>query len=590
MGRIAVIVPVYNVAAYVGAAIESLTAQSFTDFEAVVVDDGSTDGSGDVARAAIGDDPRFRIITRENGGLSAARNTGLETVSAEFIAFLDSDDRYDPAYLETLLTAIETDGADWVACGVQYMRPDGPGATHSAIHGAGKIEGHETRRHPLTDWREVVRHFPSAWNKLYRRSLIAGLRFDEGTWFEDHAWFYRIACRTDHLLHVPRPLYLQTQGREGQITGDGGDRVFEQFPVLDTMRGIIEGSDKTGKAEGFERIATRLVYERSLQVTDPARRERYIKASTAYFAQNSLSYTPDWDPGIGRAWGLVMAGRMPVSVIVPVGPATEPQALADTRDSLAQQRLRDIEVIEVAEDAPPDENRNAGLARATGEYVVFLDVGDRLRPWALSVWVEAMIRHGADMGVSGFAMGLGQGKPHAGWHVPPEPAGDGPAEVEITPERALDLHAHPSAKIFRRAFLAEHGLRFPPGPLSSWDLTLRAALAAGSVLWLPTPGAAIATRSATRALWRAAPPFADLAAALAALPDAGNPRRLLARALWEKLNFAEFETVQAQNAFVEAARAYATAQGYATLDTPLDPYIGPRIRTLLGLPEAPPLP
>ena len=75
---ISVIVPVYNVHAHVGAAIASLRAQTWGDFEALVIDDGSTDGSGELARAAIGDDPRFRLITQANRGLSGARNTGLD--------------------------------------------------------------------------------------------------------------------------------------------------------------------------------------------------------------------------------------------------------------------------------------------------------------------------------------------------------------------------------------------------------------------------------------------------------------------------------------------------------------------------------
>jgi hypothetical protein len=282
-----------------------------------------------------------------------------------------------------------------------------------------------------------------------------------------------------------------------------------------------------------------------------------------------------------------MAGEIPVSVIVPSDSKTGDQALGDTRASLQDQRLRDLEVIEIAAEAPADRNRNAGLDRARGHFVVFLDAGDRLAPWALAAWAEAMLRHGADMGVSRLVMGLSGGKPHPGLHGP-APKADGPTLLPVTPDLATALHAHPSAKIFRRAFLAAHGLRFPPGPLSSWDLTLRAAMAAERLLYLPSPGALVATRPETRRLWRAAPAFADLAAALAALPDTGNPRRLFARALWEKLNYAEFETESDKSAFLDAAAAHARAQGFDSGDAPLDPYIGPRIRKILGIASPPP--
>ena len=105
--QISVIVPVYNVENHVAACIESLRAQVHPSFEVIVVDDGATDDSHAVAVEAIADDQRFRVIRQENGGLSAARNTGLNHATAPFIAFVDSDDRVEPTYLSTLHAAVE---------------------------------------------------------------------------------------------------------------------------------------------------------------------------------------------------------------------------------------------------------------------------------------------------------------------------------------------------------------------------------------------------------------------------------------------------------------------------------------------------
>ena len=112
---VSIIVPVYNGSGYVTACLESLRRQSFEDFEVIVVDDGSTDDSLLETWRVIGHDPRFHVVTRQNGGLSAARNTGLRITRGAFIGFVDSDDRVAPNYLESLLSALAETGAAWAA-------------------------------------------------------------------------------------------------------------------------------------------------------------------------------------------------------------------------------------------------------------------------------------------------------------------------------------------------------------------------------------------------------------------------------------------------------------------------------------------
>ena len=131
---VSVIVPVFNVAEHVAEAIASLRGQTLADFEVLVVDDGSTDGSGDRARAAMGDDARFRMVRQPNGGLSAARNTGLDQARGAFVAFLDGDDAFAPEFLATLHAALQQHGTDWAACGIALLYPDGTRQAHAAMH------------------------------------------------------------------------------------------------------------------------------------------------------------------------------------------------------------------------------------------------------------------------------------------------------------------------------------------------------------------------------------------------------------------------------------------------------------------------
>ncbi|MFT3887990.1 MAG: glycosyltransferase family 2 protein [Arachnia sp.] len=109
---VTVITPAYNVAAYIGEAMRSVLAQTMPDFTYLIVDDGSTDGTAEVAEAAAAGDPRVRVIRQENQGPSAARNTGVMAATTPFVAFIDGDDRWVPNALEVLLSAINAAGAN----------------------------------------------------------------------------------------------------------------------------------------------------------------------------------------------------------------------------------------------------------------------------------------------------------------------------------------------------------------------------------------------------------------------------------------------------------------------------------------------
>ena len=628
---VSVIVPIHNVAGHVRGCIESLMGQTLTDFEVLVIDDGSTDDSAAITQEAIGPDARFRLIRQENRGLSGARNTGLELARGAFIAFVDSDDRVMPDYLMQLWQALDRTGADWVACAVASHYADGSGESHSAIHGAASLGDHPVeRRYRFESWNDVIRHFPSAWNKLYRRELIDGLRFDEGTWFEDHVFFYRAATRTDHLLHLPQALYLQTRERPGQITASDDDRVFQQFDVLRRMQTVMRESDLPGADTAFEKIASRLVFERSTALRDPDRRRRFARASAGFLRDHGLSYSPLWDSGIGRAWGLEMDGESVLSVVLPWD-GTDPGALASTFESLRAQHVPGFELLlvcdrpetaqaarKVAETdggAPGDLKiltcspgtpkgsgpvRNHGLEQATGRYVVFLAAGDRLHPRALQDWAETMLRHKADLGLSPVFLAGAPGPSAPELHsrfvdLRGFPGGKlpGPGPLPLSPEQALGLDLGLGGRIFRRAHLKEQGLRCSDGARSGWALTLGAAVLAERVVHIPWVGLTLARprsdeTAPTRAIWtghdalcRALPK-----AAATRLPK-GWQRRLFARAMRGGLPLSRPAGRKAQIAWaarlLRAALAAAT-RGFARsrIDPAgFDPMIGPRFLMLL---------
>ena len=619
---ISVIIPVFNVGDHVADCLRSLQAQTLNDFEALVIDDGSTDDSAAIAQSVIGTDPRFQLIKQQNKGLSGARNTGLDLAKGAFIAFLDSDDRLAPDYLSRLWQALETTGADWVSCGIRFCFPNDQAIDHSAIHAsAAQHSSGQIKRYPQLNWEDAIQHFPSAWNKLYRRSLIEGLRFPEGTWFEDHEFYYQALTRTDHLLHIEAPLYLQTRAREGQITGQDSDRVFEQFAVLDRIKHLMKTSKRPGADAAFEKIASRLLFERSTALRNRERRARYASACAAYLDKHHLTYSPDWDPHISRAWGLEIDGTLPLSVIIPWC-GKDASLLRQSLQSLARQGAPGREILilcnsdaafaeaQAIAERHHSEARalrhsetelgpacNIGLEAAQGVYVNFLVAGDILTEMALHDWVDGLHLAQADFAVSVFRQGLEGEDYHSSFYQDETVSLDSlaTAAFAFAPEAALALDGQISPKLYRRAFLIETGLQFGNGALPGWTMALQAALLAKQSAYFQHSGCDINQSSEALAQYHDVGGFRpflrsldqlnrNLPPHLAERLPKGWQRRLFGRAL--RLRIARicppFRTFKL--ALLSASATWAALRrGLTREQTPLDPGEGRRIATLLSV-------
>lgn len=180
MPKISVIIPVYNVAEYLESCLNSVLAQTFRDIEIICINDGSTDNSLEILQQYAQRDKRVKIIDQENKGLSEARNVALNIAQGEFIAFIDSDDFYAQNFLELLLNAQKTTGADIVGCNFQkiYKTTD---VLETVSHVNPKI---------YKDALGVLLHkdnfiYFNVWNKLYKRHTIGKIRFVPNIYYED---------------------------------------------------------------------------------------------------------------------------------------------------------------------------------------------------------------------------------------------------------------------------------------------------------------------------------------------------------------------------------------------------------------------
>ena len=202
-----IIVPVYNVQRYLGPCLESLRRQTWPHLEILLVNDGSTDGSGALCAAAARADPRVRFLDQPNGGVSTARNAALELARGDYLPFADSDDRLTPDAAETRVRTAQRTGADLVIS--HFIRVDGE---KQAQRGHIKEERLLTRQEFA---QEMVKapanyYYGALWNKLYRRSIVEkqGLRFDaEVSWSEDFLFNLEYLRHVRLVAAVPKPLY-----------------------------------------------------------------------------------------------------------------------------------------------------------------------------------------------------------------------------------------------------------------------------------------------------------------------------------------------------------------------------------------------
>lgn len=195
---ISVIVPVYNVGKYVGQCLESVIGQSFRDLEIIVVDDGSTDGSGTICDEYALKDERIRVYHTENRGLSAARNYGIDRASGEYIAFLDSDDWIELNMYEVLWEIAEQTGADIVTCRF-YQEYRDKTEESSGPQEPFTVEGNEIL-HTYLFQRDVCQ---DSWNNLFKAELFRDLRFPEGKSFEDYAIKPELLQKAGKMVYTP---------------------------------------------------------------------------------------------------------------------------------------------------------------------------------------------------------------------------------------------------------------------------------------------------------------------------------------------------------------------------------------------------
>ena len=218
---VSVIIPVYKVEDYLAECVDSVINQTYRNLEIILVDDGSPDGCGAMCDAYAAQDDRVRVIHRPNGGLSAARNSGMDIATGEFITFLDSDDwiytKAIEGYMQCFAKHPELDLVEsrtyclssGERCNVGEYIGD-PNNPVPIMTGAELIHNFSTSPYPLST--------TASWNKCYRRTLVEGHRFPEGRVYEDIEFMLRIYPYVKFYFLWEQVTYYYRDNREGAIT------------------------------------------------------------------------------------------------------------------------------------------------------------------------------------------------------------------------------------------------------------------------------------------------------------------------------------------------------------------------------------
>lgn len=217
--KLSIIVPVYNVLPYIRPCLDSLVGQTLEDYEIILIDDGSTDGTAQVLAEYAARYPEKIILRRvENGGQGRARNIAIDMARGDYLGFIDSDDWIDPTMYEKLCKQAEETGVDVVVCDWLIKHSDGRDQVFPA-----RVQDH---------WLAAS---GSACNKIFRRSLVGDTRFPVGLWYEDFYFSAMMLLKARGIEYLEEPLYMYRQSQSSTMRNNNSAKNLDMLTILDML-------------------------------------------------------------------------------------------------------------------------------------------------------------------------------------------------------------------------------------------------------------------------------------------------------------------------------------------------------------------
>lgn len=223
MDKISIVVPCYNVEKQIKRCIDSIKKQTYKEFEVLLVDDGSKDKTKEIIKKEINDDKRFKYFYKKNGGVSSARNYGIEKSTGNLLCFIDSDDYVEKDYLEELYKALIDNDADISMC--SFLR----------------VYENKTSYNEIKDgFNNLIKH-PAPWNKLCKASLFKdnNLKYPLNKWYEDLELFTKVFMLSNKISIVNKSLYNYVEN-SSSIMHTYDDRIFQIYEIIDNIESFAK--------------------------------------------------------------------------------------------------------------------------------------------------------------------------------------------------------------------------------------------------------------------------------------------------------------------------------------------------------------
>lgn len=237
--KVSIIIPVYGVQNYISQCLESVLSQSFTDFECLIVNDGTKDDSIKLAKEVVGNDLRFIFLDKENGGQGSARNMGLEYAKGFYIAFVDSDDYIEPNYLKAMYEKIIDVNADICTCDVRYIDSTGKQLRLFNNNPDGYLQHND---YLMARW--YISNF--MWDKLFKSELFNGFRFNTEMKTNEDVYLLFELVYGKKITSVPECLYNYLQRPHATSKGAPPSFIDDRVKIKDKQ---IDFARKIGRLE-----------------------------------------------------------------------------------------------------------------------------------------------------------------------------------------------------------------------------------------------------------------------------------------------------------------------------------------------------
>ena len=408
---ISIIVPIYNTEKYLHQCLDSILNQTYTNFEVLLVNDGSTDSSGIICQEYVGRDSRFRYFEKDNGGVASARNLGLERSGGAYITFIDSDDWIEPNYLDVLYTALKENDTD-VAIST-YKRFAQDGVFYFRIYSREEDEflnigtrSRDSFLEILPRLGELDHSFYSISSKLIKRKIIGNLLFDEQiSYAEDLNFFFHLYLGVESVVYVRDYTYVYRTHDASTSQNINELKVLHELEIFKRMFQQIDRM-RLPTFQYFRRLKNLVASRISGFPTSKAIRE--------------------YESFVSEVREMVTYQQPLISIIVPI--YNTEKYLHQCLDSIANQTYSNIEIL-LVNDGSPDgsgvicqefvakdsrfryiekangglsDARNVGIVRAQGEFLSFVDSDDWIEPTYVEDLYRAALLNDAEVVVSNY--------------------------------------------------------------------------------------------------------------------------------------------------------------------------------------------